>query len=272
MAKQELGQFSSVDGAQNPDTFVQFLKTVNQLDIIQDLKNRTLDLLELRKGDHILDVGCGIGDVVLKIAERVGPTGRAVGIDQSDTMLAVARESAKDTNLPVEFKHSQAQNIDFPDNTFDGCRSDRVLMYIEDARKVLGEMIRVAKPGGRIVNFEPDWEMMALGNHNRTITRKILNFWCDGLPNGWLGRQMPGLHNELGQQNITITGLTLHIRTYKLFNDLFMMETTLDRAKNAGAVSAVEAEDWLSALKDDDQNGHFIFSNTGFLIGSRKPD
>src|SRR5882724_2823411 len=238
MTKQEFSEFSSVDRTQDPDAFVRFLDTINQIDLVQMLKRQTLDLLQVQSGDHILDVGCGLGDTIRMIAEIVGQNGRAVGIDQSETMLAEARKRSQDSPVPIEFKHCKAQSLDFPDNTFDGCRADRVLIYVDDPRAALGEMARVTKPGGRVVNFEPDWQTMVLDVPDKKLTRRITDFWCDSLPNAWMGRQLPRLQKDVGLIDTTVFGLTLTLPTYKLFNDLFMVEATVASAVRSGAITA----------------------------------
>jgi ubiquinone/menaquinone biosynthesis C-methylase UbiE len=270
MTKQEFSKFSSVDRTPDPEAFVRFLDTINQIDLVQMLKKQTLDLLQVQPGDHILDVGCGLGDVVKIISEMVGANGRAVGIDQSETMLTAAK--ARITDSAVELKHCRAQELDFPDNTFDGCRADRVLLYVDDPNRVLSEMVRVTKPGGRVVNFEPDWQTMVVDTPNKTLTRKIADFWCDSLPNPWIGRQLPRMHKDLGLTDNTVLGLTLTLPTYKLFNDLFMVEATVASAVQAGVITAGQSEEWLGSLKDADSSGQFFFGNTGYLVSGRKPE
>ncbi|HZS47864.1 MAG TPA: methyltransferase domain-containing protein [Blastocatellia bacterium] len=269
---QEFSQFASVDRAQDPDAFVRFLDTINQMEPVQEVKRRTIELLDVREGEHILDVGCGLGDVVQMIAKKVGQSGQVVGIDQSEIMLAEAKRRASDSGLPIEFKPGRAQQLEFPANSFNGCRADRVLLYVENPAAVLAEMTRVTKPGGRIVNFEPDWQTSVVDNPDRALTRRIFDFWCDSLPNGWLGRQLPRLHKELGLIDTSVQVLTLPLTTYKLFNDIFMVEGTIERAKNSGAITVNEAEDWLGALKEADKAGCFFFATSGFLVGSRKPN
>src|SRR6185369_12678209 len=160
--------------------------------------------MQIQPGHHILDVGCGLGDTIRMIAEIVGPSGRAVGIDQSETMLTQARKRSQNSPAPIEFKHCTAQRLDFPDNTFDGCRADRVLIYVDDPRAVLSEMARVTKSGGRVVNFEPDWQTMIVDHPNRTLTRRITDYWCDSLPNAWMGRQLSRLQKDVGLIDTTV--------------------------------------------------------------------
>ena len=112
-------------------------------------------LKELRpkKGMKVMDIGSGSGETVLTIAEKVGPTGKAVGIDFSSEGVALARESAKERNLEniAEFHQSNALELPFPDNSFDAAISECVVCLIQDKQKALNEKVRVLKPGGRVI-------------------------------------------------------------------------------------------------------------------------
>src|SRR5207244_573853 len=100
---------------------------------------------------------------------------------------------------------------------------------------------------------------------------RIIDFWCDSLANPWMGRQLLRLQKELGLVDTTVLGLTLTLPTYKLFNDLFMVEATITNAVQAGVITVDEAEEWLGSLKDSDRAGQFFFGSTGYLVSGRKP-
>jgi arsenite methyltransferase len=107
-------------------------------------------LAELTAGETVLDLGSGGGIDVLLSAKRVGPTGKAYGLDMTDEMLALARSnqaSAGATN--VEFLKGEIENIPLPDNTVDVIISNCVINLAADKRRVLREAFRVLKPGGR---------------------------------------------------------------------------------------------------------------------------
>ena len=127
---------------------VQFLEAINLLASVQALKRNIAGQLQIKEGQRILDVGCGIGDAVQTLALLVGDTGRVVGLDNSALMIEEARKRTDGVSLPVDFRVGDAQQLTFADQTFDGCRADRVFMYLDDPRRALTEMIRVARSGG----------------------------------------------------------------------------------------------------------------------------
>src|SRR5690242_15716648 len=107
-------------------------------------------LAELKPGETVLDLGSGGGIDVLLSAKRVGPTGKAYGLDMTDEMLALAEENKRKTGLTnVEFLKGEIENIPLPDNTVDVIVSNCVINLSRDKDRVLTEAFRVLKPGGR---------------------------------------------------------------------------------------------------------------------------
>jgi SAM-dependent methyltransferase len=107
-------------------------------------------LAELSPGEIVLDLGSGGGIDVLLSAQRVGPTGKAYGLDMTDEMLALANENKRKTGAEnVEFLRGEIENIPLPDNSVDVIISNCVINLSADKDRVLREAFRVLKPGGR---------------------------------------------------------------------------------------------------------------------------
>src|SRR5271169_1470466 len=107
-------------------------------------------LAKLNPGETVLDLGSGGGIDVLLSARRVGPTGKAYGLDMTDEMLALARENQRKAGVEnVEFLKGEIENIPLPDNSVDVIISNCVINLSGDKDKVLREAFRVLKPGGR---------------------------------------------------------------------------------------------------------------------------
>src|ERR1700719_3567108 len=107
-------------------------------------------LAELWAGETVLDLGSGGGIDVLLSARRVGPTGKAYGLDMTDEMLALAEENKRKSGLlNVEFLKGEIENIPLPDNSVDVIVSNCVINLSGDKDRVLREAFRVLKPGGR---------------------------------------------------------------------------------------------------------------------------
>src|ERR1700675_1850887 len=107
-------------------------------------------LAKLNPGDVVLDLGSGGGIDVLLSAKRVGPTGKAYGLDMTDEMLALANENKRKAGAEnVEFLKGEIENIPLPDNSMDVIISNCVINLSADKDRVLREAFRVLKPGGR---------------------------------------------------------------------------------------------------------------------------
>ena len=107
-------------------------------------------LATLNAGETVLDLGSGGGIDVLLAARRVGPTGKAYGLDMTDEMLALARENQRKAGIEnVDFLKGEIENIPLPDNSVDVVISNCVINLSADKDRVLRETFRVLKPGGR---------------------------------------------------------------------------------------------------------------------------
>jgi arsenite methyltransferase len=107
-------------------------------------------LAQLNAGEIVLDLGSGGGIDVLLSARRVGPTGKAYGLDMTDEMLALARENQRKAGVEnVEFLKGEIEHIPLPDNSVDVVISNCVINLSADKQRVLHEAFRVLKPGGR---------------------------------------------------------------------------------------------------------------------------
>jgi arsenite methyltransferase len=131
-------------------------------------------LAELKPGEVVLDLGSGGGIDVLLSARRVGPTGKAYGLDMTDEMLAVAEENKRKSGLTnVEFLKGEIESIPLPDQTVDVIISNCVINLSSDKDRVLKEAFRVLKPGGRFAVSD-----VVVRGHVPAEIKKSLELWA----------------------------------------------------------------------------------------------
>ena len=130
-------------------------------------------LAELKPGETVLDLGSGGGIDVLLSARRVGPTGRAFGLDMTDEMLALAEENKRKSGLTnVHFLKGEIENIPLPDNSVDVIISNCVINLSGDKDRVLREAFRVLKPGGRFAVSD-----VVVRGEVPALIRKSMELW-----------------------------------------------------------------------------------------------
>jgi SAM-dependent methyltransferase len=236
------------------------------------VREEYLTLLDVAPRARVLDVGCGSGGATRAIAKRVGPEGRAVGIDASPALLEVARELAEKAGLSdaIEFKAGDCRALPFPDASFDVVLAATTLSHVPDPDRALSEMVRVARPGGRVGVFDVDGDLTLFAHPDRQLTRRIVAAYSDlGWVNGLFARGLPGLLEGLGVVNVRTRGfMPLESGGYYANR----AERSAEAAAQAGAISNEEKTRWLEVLGMELAAGRFLGGQLHlFVWGSRRP-
>jgi SAM-dependent methyltransferase len=173
-------------------------------------------LAELKPGETVLDLGSGGGIDVLLSAQRVGPTGKAYGLDMTDEMLALARDNQRQAGVAnVEFLKGDMEQIPLPDQSVDVIISNCVINLAADKDKVLGEAFRVLRPGGRFAVSD----VVVRGNVPPEIRRSV---------ELWIGCIAGALEENEYRAKLTAAG----------FTTVDLEETRAYRAEDARAALA----------------------------------
>ena len=170
--------------------------------------------------------------------------------------------------LPVSFETGNAQALRFADDTFDAARIDRVLQHLDDPGKAVCEMVRVVKPGGRIVALEPDWETMVVASPDPAISRAITQHKANrSLAHGTVGRDLRRLFVEAGCGDIAIEQGAMSFDSLRLADDVLSLRRNLDALCERGEISAAAATAWWRALEEQDRAGTFYAAMCGVIAG-----
>jgi phosphatidylethanolamine/phosphatidyl-N-methylethanolamine N-methyltransferase len=144
--------------------------------VFVDREHEVIESLNLRPGNQVLEVGVGTGIAL----DAYPPYAHIVAIDPSAAMLKHAAEKVKEHDLKnIELKIGDALNLDFPDNSFDFVTSFHVLTVVPDPYRMMSEMVRVCKPGGRIAmttHFQSANPIVALANNIVNPVTKLLGW------------------------------------------------------------------------------------------------
>jgi ubiquinone/menaquinone biosynthesis C-methylase UbiE len=248
-----------------------WLDGADESPLIQRVKRRMLDVCPVREGDQVLDVGCGLGHEVRRLAHLVGPQGRVVGIDANPSMITEARRRGADLALPVSFEVGDAHQVRLADDSFGLCRTERVLRYVDRPEAVLKEMVRLTRPGGSVLAFDFDSDQTVVDASDPVLVRRIAQVLDAAVPHPWIGRQLFRLFQRAGLRDVRVVPHALcfsgaaGFAVYQRLN-----RGTIDRAVQAGQVSASDTATWWAALERAAEAETFFSAVLGFIVAGYK--
>jgi SAM-dependent methyltransferase len=232
-----------------------------------------LDLLDIPTGAHVLDVGCGSGAVTREVARRLGSRGRAVGLDPSPELLAVAHELAQEAGLDdrVEFREGDALRLPFPDGSFDVVLCVTVLSHVPRGEAAIPELVRVLRSGGRLGVFDLDTDMTAFTHPDRALTRRIVAAASDAMAvDGWLVRRLPSLFQGAGPEDIRVRGFfPLETELQSFYAN--MADRCAEAAVKTGMVTELEGRRWLDAFREQGAQGPIVAGRLHIFVWGRRP-
>lgn len=167
-------------------------RLIEQAQIMRPLTERMLHAAGLRSGMHVLDVGCGVGDVAFLVSEIVGEQGSVVGVDVDQSALEVAERRRAASNIGnVEFRAGSIASIEF-DREFDAAVGRFVLMFIDEPTAVLGHLREALRPGG-IVAFQ-EWvgDVHGVSSARQPLLSSMLGLFAETF-------ERSGAHRTIGR-------------------------------------------------------------------------
>ena len=199
-------------------------------------------LAELRAGEVVLDLGSGGGIDVLLSARRVGPTGKAYGLDMTDDMLALARQNAQEAGVTnVEFLRGRIEDIPLPSSSIDVIISNCVVNLSGDKRHVIEEAFRVLKPGGRFAISD----VVVQGELPGDVKRSM-QLWVGCVAGALSDAEFVQLLSDAGFENPSIE----FTRTYEIDDaKAFLVNTGVDADRIATEVAGRIGAAFIRATK-----------------------
>lgn len=265
--------FATVDSSSDPQAFVQCLHEQYAHNTRLHLnKHETLNLMDLKPGHVVLDAGCGTGVDAVQMARLVAPSGHVYGVDFSQEMINEAASQAAANDLPITFQQGSIYELTFADNFFSRCRADKTFQHLARPEVALRELIRVTKPGGKIVIADPDHDSLIIDTPYPDITRRFVRFRSDHMAQGGIAHQLYRMFKEQGLTNVTVTPLTQVYTNYdeKKVSSPYLREIWL--AHKHGVVNEDEAERWAGSLQEVIDKDHFFCMQTYIVTTGEKPE
>jgi len=257
------GTYSDVDHSADPVGAAEWMDTMCTWPFIRAYKARTVELLRVEPGALLLDVGCGTGHDTRALGATAGCNGLAVGVDASAVLLKAAETRGG------SFLQADARTLPFPDAKFDGARIDRVLQHVAGPELAVHELVRVTRPGRRVVAIDPDQDTLVADVADRGLLRKVKDFRRDrNLSNGTIGRELPRLFRRAGLVDVACEAATLVLTDP---DDAFGFTTWPQLMHLEGLLTDDELARWEADVGAAVANRDFLYAVTFFIASGTKP-
>lgn len=186
-----------------------WLEEQARMPFIREVSRRTFELMDLHEGQSVLDVGCGTGVMLPELAEAVGATGSVIGLDHAAAFLARAHRRLRDAGLDdrVRLVHGDATALPFAGGSFDATHSERVLMHLPDPDAAIREMVRVTRPGGRVVYAEVDTRAAEIDHPDRELIEQLMQNAASQIRNPAIGIELRRRLIEAGLDEVTAVAI-----------------------------------------------------------------
>ena len=172
----------------------------------QRLRRRFLRFVPIRAGDGVLEVGCGTGVVIRDLAALVGRRGSVVGVDPSRLILGEARRLCRGaTGGRITLREGDGAELPFENGSFDVALAITVVLHVADPLRVVGEMARVSRAGGRVGLQDQDFGTVAVTHQDRALTDRILDEVAAHIyAEPYSGRRLTGLLRHAGLAGVRL--------------------------------------------------------------------
>lgn len=259
---ERLHGFDQVDDSAETQQLVAFLAWADAKPDVIARRARSYELLDVRPGAAVADVGCGIGTV---LADLVALGAEAIGIDSSEAMLREATRRAPAAQLHA----ADASALPLADAVLAGYRAERVYQHVANPVPALTEAMRVLQPGGRIVLVDQDWDAFVIDGDERETTRAILRGFADSVANGWAGRRNGIALASAGFVEVEVEAETVTRIDYEYAAPV--LPALKAAAVQAGSVDEHAADEWLEEQRRRGEEGRFFAAMTHFLASATRP-
>ena len=257
-----------------PEAYVDATYLQETAEVLKNLKRHTYEWMAIRPGDHAVDLGCGPGVDTIPLAKYVGKCGRVTGVDIDAEMIRKANAYARQEGVSQIVTHLIADvgSLPFSSDRVDACRAERVFQVLPPSigiQQVFPEMLRVTKPGGRVVIADTDWATASIDFPETVLERTLIRFFGEQVrPNGYAGRQFFRIMRQQGLLEVKfhVFPIVQHQFTHSPFDEWLIQE-----ALDAKIISDAEAAVWKTALTAREEAGELYATVNMVVLAGKKP-
>jgi SAM-dependent methyltransferase len=251
------------------DAAEQLIAAYRSADMLRQ-REAVLHRLSLRGGDHVIDVGCGPGFLCESMAQAVGPTGRVVGVDISEDLIAFAT-SHKAGNC-IEYRIGNATSLPVDAGRFDVAVSTQVMEYVSDADLALRELARVVRPGGRVLIVDTDFGSWVWHASNRERMAQLMKGWELHCADSELPRKLIPRLRAVGFTTTSVEGYPIVNTTYRPGDFCHGLSILIANFLRGRGFEADVAQGWLADLSEQEERGESFFSLNRYFFTATKVD
>lgn len=238
------------------------------------LRAYILEQSDLKPGETVLEIGCGTGRLLSDLAQVIGPSGHAFGLEPQSSLAKESERHISELKLDVNTRIlcERAEKISLPDSSVDICIAQTVLVHIpvDILPKVFIEVKRVLKPGGRFISIDQDGDTWIIDHPLRSLTRKVIQFNSDyRYADGWIGRYLRRLFKHYGFEDIHVKSWN-HTDTESGSYLYEMAHRIAGSAAEHGTISQDECKQWLVELDKLVTENDFFSSICFFCCNGKK--
>ncbi|HVV67624.1 MAG TPA: methyltransferase domain-containing protein [Gammaproteobacteria bacterium] len=262
-------EFCSLDDSPIADYLIKSMDIMLSLASIQQIKKESINLLNLKPGQKVLEAGCGLSNEVELMAGMVGEEGRVIAIDTSHRMLEIAKSRVKSTN--IIFQNMPVEAIEYPDNFFSACHADRLLVSHQNYDEIFVEMLRVLKPGGNISITDVDASTLVITPYTST-TKIVIDQILSSFVNPTMGRKLLNIFSLHNLHDIKIRVNLSTIEDFKTLEKIFDFHAILKSCVKEGKLSEQDVNFWYDLMEMASQKKRFLYCITFFTVSGIKSD